>query len=208
MPIFPLPHVYLITDRKLAASETDFLDKIEQALAAGIRMVQLREKDLPPAELFQLGQTLRTLTHRFGASLLINDRLDLALALNADGVHLPENAIPTAVARRLLGANKLVGVSTHRMEQIKKHAEAGADFVTFSPIYATASKAAYGAPQGLVALEKACQEGSLPVYALGGITFERATECRDAGAFGVAVVSAILASSNPFQATQDLISRF
>lgn len=200
-----LPRLYLITDRHLAADEEDFLTRLEQALAAGAGMLQMREKDLSPAELFRLGQQLRLLTRRYGAKLLINERVDLVLGLDADGVHLPENSLPTATVRELLGPRKLIGVSTHNLTQINPQASAGADFVTFSPIYPTPSKSVFGPPQGVAELEKACQQAEIPVYALGGISVERITECQQAGAFGVAVISAILASDQPDKAVQQFL---
>jgi thiamine-phosphate pyrophosphorylase len=202
-----LPRLYLITDRHLAADEQDYLTRIEQALAAGVGMLQLREKDLSAADLFRLGQQLRQLTRRYGARLLINDRVDLALAVDADGVHLTESSLPTAIARHLLGPRKLVAVSTHKIGQINRQADTGADFVTFSPIYPTPSKAAYGPPQGVAILKEACQQAVIPVYALGGITAERIIECRQAGAFGVAVISAILTNTHSSEAAQELLSQ-
>jgi len=203
-----LPRLYLITDRHLASDEETFLQKVEQALAAGVRMVQLREKDLAAAELFRLGLKLRDLTRRYETYLLINDRVDLALAIDADGVHLAENSLPTPVVRKLLGPRKLIGVSTHHSEKISQQAAEGADFVTFSPIYPTPSKAVFGPPQGVAALAEACRSAVIPVYALGGLSAERVTECQQAGAFGVAVISAILASDQPDQAVRNILRRF
>lgn len=203
-----LSRLYLITDRHLVRDERDYLSRIEQALAAGVGMLQLREKDLATGELFRLGQQLRQLTRQYDARLLINERIDLALAVDADGVHLPENSLPTSVARRLLGPRRLIGASTHQIEQISRQAAEGADFVTFSPIYPTHSKLPYGPPQGVATLEEACRQARIPVYALGGITAERAGECRRAGAFGLAVISAILASDHPKQAVQSILRQF
>jgi len=207
MPI-QLPRLYLITDRHQTADDGDYLNRIESALAAGVRMLQMREKDLTANDLFILGQKLRQLTRRYDALLLINDRVDLALALDADGVHLPETSLPPAAARQLLGPQKIIGVSTHRESRIRQAAADGADFATFSPIYSTPSKISYGLPQGLASLGKACRATSLPIYALGGITADQVSECRQAGVFGVAVISGILAADDATTATKNFLGQF
>ena len=134
-----------------------------------MRAVQLREKDLSAAELLPLAGELRSLTREFGARLLINDRVDVALATGADGVHLGGHSLPAADARRLLGPDKLIGVSTHRIEEIRTAEESGADFVTFGPVWFTPSKAPFGEPVGLAQLREACAATALPVFALGGV---------------------------------------
>ncbi len=196
---FPL---YLITDRTQVATNHTLLSAIDSALQGGVKAIQLREKDLTASELLPLARKLRDLTRHFDAHLLINDRIDVALAVQADGVHLGEHSLPTAVVRQLIGPKLLIGVSTHSNADISRAAEQGADFVTFGPVYATPSKAAFGAPQGLQALTEACRDSSLPVFALGGITLPRIAEVRQAGAGGVALISAILASDNPCAAAE------
>lgn len=200
-----LPRLYLISNRLLFRDEAAFLGALEQALSGGIRLLQLREKDLAAGDLFLLGRKVRTLTRDFGALLLINDRVDLALALDADGVHLTENSLPTHTVRKMLGPECLIGVSTHSAKQIPDLAAQGADFVTFSPIYPTPSKLSYGVPQGLDKLTSACAQSQLPVFALGGITRERSVKCLAAGAFGVAVISGILSAENPASATRSYL---
>ncbi|MDY0262601.1 MAG: thiamine phosphate synthase [Syntrophotalea acetylenica] len=198
--------LYLITDRKTVPQGRTLLQCVEQALCGGVRAVQLRDKDLPADELYRCGLALRSLTARFGARLLVNDRIDVALATGADGVHLGEHSLPTAEARRLLGQNAIIGRSVHHPEAIHPAAQEGADFVTFSPIYFTPSKAPFGAPQGLEALRCACACSPLPVLALGGIQQGRIREVRAAGAAGVALISAILAAANPEAATRALLA--
>jgi thiamine-phosphate pyrophosphorylase len=198
--------LYLITDRKLVPEGSNLFAIVEQALAGGVRAVQLREKDLPADELFRYAVELRDLTARYGASLLINDRIDIALAVVADGVHLGEHSLPTSVARRLLGSEATIGRSTHRVEDIVQAAAEGADFVTFSPIYFTPSKAPYGQPQGLAPLRRACAASRLPVLALGGIRQDRIRAVRAAGASGVALISAVLTAADPEAATRALLA--
>jgi thiamine-phosphate pyrophosphorylase len=198
--------LYLISNRQAVPRNRTLSEVVEQALAAGVRAVQLREKDLSAAELLRLAGELRRLTRRYGARLLINDRLDVALAARADGVHLGESSLPTAEARRLLGPQALIGRSTHHLEDALQAGREGADFVTFSPIYFTPSKAAYGAPQGLAALQQVCAACPLPVFALGGLRRERIGEVRAAGAAGIALISAIVAAPDPGRAARDMLA--
>ena len=194
--------LYLITDRHQLPAGRTLLATIEAALQGGVRAVQLREKDLSAAELFPLARNLRDLTRRFAARLLINDRIDVALAVEADGVHLGGHSLPVAVARRLLGPEQLIGVSTHHPAEITDAAFACADFFTFGPVFATPSKLAYGPPQGLEALRLACQNSPLPVFALGGIKPCHLDDLRAAGVAGVAVVSALIATPDPFSSAR------
>jgi len=189
--------LYLITDRHLVPAGRTLLAAVEAALQGGVRAVQLREKDLPAAELLPLAEELRALTRRFAARLLLNDRIDVALAVAADGVHLGGHSLPAAVARHLLGPQRLIGVSTHHPAEIAAAAAAGADFVTFGPVFATPSKSAYGPPQGLEALRLACQNSPLPVFALGGIKPCHLAVLQTAGAAGAAVISALMAAPDP-----------
>jgi thiamine-phosphate pyrophosphorylase len=194
--------LYLITDRHQVPAGRTLLETVEAALQGGVRAVQLREKDLPAAELLPLAIELRVLTRRFAARLLINDRIDVALAVAADGVHLGGHSLPAAVARRLLGPQRLVGVSTHRPAEIAAAAAAGANFVTFGPVFATPSKRTYGQPLGLEALRLACQNSPLPVFALGGIKPCHLGDLRAAGVAGVAVISALIATPDPFSSAR------
>lgn len=198
--------LYLITDRRQAPPGRALVDIVRSACEGGVRAVQLREKDLSAADLFPLALELRALTLQYGARLLINDRIDVALAVGADGVHLGEHSLPAAVARRILGPARLIGVSTHRLEDLSPASLDGADFVTFGPVYFTPSKAAYGKPAGLGLLGEACDASPLPVFALGGITPERVEPTMAAGAGGVALISAILAQPEPVAATRTFVS--
>jgi thiamine-phosphate pyrophosphorylase len=196
--------LYLITDRHVLTKQRTLVEAVERALRGGVRAVQLREKDLSAAELFALAGQLRSLTRRYGTPLLINDRIDIALAVEADGVHLGAGSLPLAEARRLLGPRKLIGYSAHRVDELISASSGGADFVTFSPIYHTPSKAAWGPPQGIERLRQACRASRLPVFALGGIRKEHLPEVLAAGAHGVAVISAILAAPDPTEAAEAL----
>ena len=199
--------VYLITDRRQAPGG-DILRAVEGALDGGIRAVQLREKDLPGKELYLLAKRMRELTARHGARLLVNDRVDVALAVGADGVHLGGASMPASAARTLLGEEALIGCSTHGVRELREAAAQGADFATFGPVYPTPSKAAYGPPVGVIALAEACRETAIPVFALGGVKKENAGEAIGAGAFGIALISGVVAAADPRGAAAELVTRF
>lgn len=189
--------LYLITDRKQVSNDHTLYTSLEAALQGGVKAIQLREKDLTAAELLPIAKQLKALTMRYDARLFINDNIDIALAVKADGVHLGGHSQATEIIRKRVGEEMLIGVSTHSKAEIELAARQGADFVTFGPVYATPSKAKYGAPQGLEKLAEACRGSRVPVFALGGITPERATEAQQAGARGIALISAIIASPDP-----------
>jgi len=197
--------LYLITDRFVVPGG-DLLAAVDRALAGGLRAVQLREKDLPDAEFLPLAERMRALTARHGARLLINRRLEIALAVAADGVHLGAEPEAVATARDRLGPDRLIGVSTHAPEEAVAAAEAGADFVTFGPVWFTPSKAPFGAPVGLDTLRRACAASPLPVLALGGVTPTRCRELLASAADGAACVGAILAQDSPAKAVRTFLS--
>jgi thiamine-phosphate pyrophosphorylase len=197
----PVPLLVLVTDRHATGGRA-LVDVVAAALDAGLPAVQLREKDLPGRPLLALAEQLRHLTARTGALLMVNDRIDVALAAGADGVHLGGGSMPVGVARRLLGADALVGVSTHAPAEA---ADTDADFAFFGPVYSTPAKAAYGAPQGEVRLHQAAAAARVPLLAIGGVTAARLPAVRAAGAAGVAVIRAVLAAADPAAATRALL---
>ena len=197
-------NLYLITDRRQVPGG-DLVGAVHAALQGGVKAVQLREKDLSARELLPLARELRKLTREFGAKLLINDRIDVALAAEADGVHLGGHSLPVAAARALLGPQRLIGVSTHHRAEILFAARDGADFVTFGPVWFTPSKAPYGAPVGLDALRQACADAPLPVFALGGVVATRIPELIAAGCCRAACIGAVLAAPSPECAARALL---
>lgn len=194
-------NLYLITDRKLVKSG-NLPGTVEQALQGGVKAVQLREKDLCSRDLYTLALQLRALTRQFSARLLINDRIDIARAVDADGVHLPENGIPADQARKLLDPSRLIGVSCHTLEGALAAELAGADFITFGPVFATPSKALYGDPAGLAQLGAVASALSIPVFGLGGIKLANLHSVISAGTAGVAVISEIIAAEDPTAAAR------
>jgi len=196
-------HLYVVTDRQQTSGRA-----LEEVLAAaargGVGAVQLREKDLSARDLYSLGLRIQAVLAPHGVPLLINDRLDVALALDAAGVHLAGHSLPTAAARRVLGPDKLLGVSTHSVEEARQAADAGANFVVFGPVFTTPSKLAYGPPQGLQHLATVVSQVAIPVIAIGGIDHTNLPQVMAAGAYGVAMIRAVLAAPDPATATQQL----
>jgi len=195
--------LYLVTDRRQTGGRP-LAEVVEECLAAGLRAVQLREKDLPDAEFMALARSLSDVTRRVGARLFINGRLDAALAVGADGLQRGHDAPPIPVLR-LRAPGRTIGASVHTVDEARAAEHDGADFIVFGPVYDTPSKRAYGPPQGVDALANVVKAVSVPVFAIGGITPDRGAAVRAAGAHGVAVISAILAAERPGEATKRFI---
>lgn len=207
----PVPfRLYLITDRRLAGAD-GLLEACERALSgadsspAGSVALQLREKDLGGRELYEIAVSLREVCRHHGALFLVNDRLDVALAADADGVHLPANSFDVKDARRLIGPQRLIGVSAHSVAEIKRAAGEGADFAVFGPVFEPLSKGSWTAPCGVAGFAEARHAVALPLYALGGITAERIESLLAAGAQGVGVIGAVFGSDDPAAATRSLL---
>ena len=184
------PKLCYITDRR-SLEPRPLLPRILAAIEAGIDIVQIREKDLPPRELAELAGTAVAAAAGTGAQVVVNDRLDIALAVGAQGVHLggqsiPPEAVRAAVAKLSLPGPFIVGVSCHSFEQALAAEVAGADYVLLGPIFSTPSKLAYGPPLGLGKLREITAELKIPVFALGGIGVAQVRPCLDAGAAGLA----------------------
>jgi thiamine-phosphate pyrophosphorylase len=178
---------------------------LSQALQAGVRAIQLREKDLDTIEVYRLGERLLSLTRQAGAALILNDRVDVAMALGTDGVHLTRKSLSPKEARALVGPGMLLGVSCHSLSDVREAVEGGADFVVLGPIYATPSKTPYGPPLTPAVLPQGRAACDLPVLAIGGIKTRHVPEVVHAGADGIAVISAILAAPDPGTATRELL---
>jgi len=183
----------------------DLLWVLEQALDGGVQAIQLREKDLSGKELFILAERTRRLCQRYQAALLINDRLDVALAIDAAGVQLGKTSLPLPDARALLGNHRFIGASVHSLEEAQNAQRGGADFIVFGPVYFTPSKAAFGAPQGVAALKKIVEIAQLPVYAIGGIKPGNIAELRSASVQRVALISAIIEAPHPKEAAEKIL---
>lgn len=196
--------------------------KVQAIVSAGVDWVQLRERELSAKELTRLTRECLDYAGQVAASsawrprIVVNDRLDVAIAEGAGGVHLGEQSLPVAQARRLLKTPSaiealrhgfLVGVSCHSLAAAQSGAEDGANYIFFGPIFATPSKAAYGSPQGLERLSEVCRAVALPVLAIGGITLENAGSCVAAGAAGIAAIRLFQDAANPAQLVAALHAR-
>jgi thiamine-phosphate pyrophosphorylase len=190
----------LVTDRTQTRGR-DLAAVVGECLAAGLPAVQVREKDLGAADLAALCRRLRDLTRDAGARLIVNDRLDVALAVGADGVQRTSTSLDVKDMRAVAGRRLLIGASVHSMEEAEDAEEKGADWVIFGPVFDTPSKRAYGPAQGLERLATVTRGLKIPVIAIGGITPERVADVRAAGARGVGVISGILAAEAPGDAT-------
>jgi len=186
-----------VTDRSGFAGPAEeqeqlLLAKMEQAAKAGVDWIQIREKDLSAKRLSELASEVIRRTSRARA-ILINDRLDVACAVRAAGVHLSEHSLPVSEAKRFLVErftphSYLLGASVHSLETALEAEQGGASYVMFGPVFATPSKAAFGTPQGLQNLRRVCAETKIAVLAIGGITLENAQACLEAGASGIAAI--------------------
>jgi thiamine-phosphate pyrophosphorylase len=199
-----VPRLHLITDRRLVTSLPERAAAALRGLPPGAVAVHLREKDLGGGALLALARALRRACDVAGQLLLVNDRLDVALAAGADGVHLPSAGVPVADARRMLGPAALVGSSCHSRADVARALREGASYATFSPVFDTPSKRQFGAPVGVPALREAAALG-LPLVALGGIDAARMPEVRAAGAVGVAAIRAWLVGDDPGAAVRALL---
>ena len=192
--------LYAITDRHQCVP-TPLVDVVSELLDVGVTAIQLREKDLDDTELLQLAQPIAELCQDYEAKLFINtsdkvlQRSTMSIA-GAAGVHLPADAASVRIVKAQVEDNLCVGCSVHSLNAAEKRETEGADFVTYSPIYPTTSKPGYGPAVGVEGLAKVVENVKLPVFALGGVTPARVTECLAAGAFGVAVMSGVMGSTN------------
>ncbi len=179
--------LYAITDRR--APSGGLLESVERQLAAGVDYLQIRQKDMSGRELFELTRAVTALPNPSGTAVLVNERTDIALAAGAAGVHLPSDSPLPGEIRKITPPGFVVAVSTHSLPEVMAAEQSGADFAVFGPVFATASKTRWGAPQGPDRLEAACRAVTMPVLALGGITADNAMACVERGAAGIAGIS-------------------
>ena len=201
------PTLCLVTDRTLSGGRP-LTEIVSEAVAGGVTMVQLREKEASTREFLDVAKALRGLTREKGATLLINDRLDVALAVDADGVHVGQDDLPAETARRLLGSERILGVTAGTAELARAAQRAGADYIGCNAVFATPTKTDTGTPLGLQGLARLVAGSPLPVVAIGGIHADNAAEIAATGAVGIAVVSAIVGAEDPRAAARRLRDRF
>lgn len=202
-----VPSVYLISDRH-AHPSLSLTEALRAAISGGVRMVQLREKDLDDDSFASLAHTLRKICSDGGARLIINRRLPLALEAQADGLHIGSDSIPDIPGIKAAGgADFLVGVSTHSVHEAEQAQKAGADFVTLGPAYPTPSKKGMGEALGAFELGRGARSCCIPVFALGGVRCDRIAELHQAGVKNLAMIRAILAAEDPAPAAVEIIER-
>jgi thiamine-phosphate pyrophosphorylase len=197
--------LYLVTDRALARDRS-LPSVVAAAVRGGVTCVQLREKEAPTREMLALALELKSLLGPAGVPLIVNDRLDVALAAGADGVHLGQKDLPLADARRIAGGRLVIGISAESLEDAVAAAAGGADYIGVSPVYATPTKTDTTAPLGLDGLRGIREAVAVPLVGIGGLHRENAGAVIRAGADGVAVVSALMAAEDPEEAARSLLA--
>jgi len=195
--------LYLVTDESLSRGRPT-AEIVAAAIRGGADAIQLRAKDLPLREQVAIGRALRAITREAGVLFIVNDRTDLALVLDADGIHVGQDDLPADLARQLVGPDRIVGVSTATVEEARIARDMGADYLGVGAIYGTATKSDAGAPIGPAAIGAIKAAVNLPIVGIGGIGPRNAAEVIAAGAAGVAVVSAIVAADDPEAAARSL----
>lgn len=197
--------LYLVTDRPLSLGR-DIEEIVREAVEGGVTMVQLREKECPTGEFVALAKRLKALLAPLGVPLIINDRVDVALAVDADGAHIGQSDMPYEVARRLLGKEKIIGLSVENFSDLEVANTLDVDYVGISPVYGTPTKSDTAEPFGLEGLRRAVEMSVHPTVAIGGMNAQTIGEVMAAGTDGVAVVSAICSAPSPRKAAEELLN--
>ena len=194
--------VYLVTDRRNKTDE-EFLNIIEEAIKGGTTVVQLREKTASTKEFYDLALRVKEITSRYGVPLLINDRIDIALAIDSEGVHIGQDDMPADIAREIIGEDKILGVSASTVEEAKKAENDSADYIGSGAVFPTATKDDADSVSK-EELKEIVDSIDIPVVAIGGITVENASSLKDSGIAGFSVVSAIMSAEDAKEASKKL----
>ena len=195
--------LYLVTDRDLSLGRS-LEEVVSEAVAGGVTIVQLREKDASTGEFVELAFRLKDILRPYNVPLIINDRVDVALAVDAEGLHIGQSDMPYEIARKLLGPNKIIGLSVECMDDILEANKLDVDYVGISPVYGTPTKTDTAEPFGLEGLCRAVQLSVHPTVAIGGMNTSTIGDVMAAGTDGVAVVSAICSAESPRLAAKEL----
>lgn len=195
--------LYVVTDR-IAARSRSLVDIVEQAIEGGATMVQLREKNAPTDEVIAVGRALHVITKKHGIPLIVNDYVDVALAVDAEGVHVGMSDIPVYWTRRMVGRGKIVGASAVNVAEAIKAMREGADYIGAGPVFKTTTKKDAGEPIGLAGLSAIVKAVSIPVVGIGGITASNVASVMATGAAGIAVISAVVGAAEPGEAAKEL----
>ena len=197
--------LYLVTDK--SDDVDNFLNTIEEGIKGGVSVVQIREKTAETVDFYNLALKVKEITTKYNVPLIINDRVDVALAIDADGVHVGQSDMPCDVTRKLIGEDKILGVSAATIDEAKKAEKDGADYIGSGAVFPTATKD--DAPSITKKdLSEIVESINIPVVAIGGITLENAHELKDTGIAGLSVVSAIMSSNNPKKSSKELLNIF
>lgn len=199
-------HLYLVTNSDQFESEDAFLDAVASALEGGVDILQLREKTMPANKILPLAKKLKQLCLQYDTTFIINDRIDIAALVEADGVHLGQDDLDVQSAREILGSNAIVGISTHAPEQALKAVAEGADYIGVGPVFATPTKEGR-IPVGLEYVKWASENINIPYFAIGGIDLENCEEVLKAGAQKIAVVRAIINADSPKNAAESFLEK-
>lgn len=197
--------LYLCTDRNLMKTET-LAETVEQAILGGCSVVQLREKECDTKEFFQMAKGIKQITDKYNIPLIINDRIDIMLAVDAAGVHLGQEDMPLKEARRIIGENKIIGVSAHNLTEAQKAWEEGADYLGVGAIFGTKTKK-NTVDTSIDTLKEICEKVKIPVVAIGGVGLSNISYLKGTGISGVAVVSAIMVAENVKEAAVELVKK-
>lgn len=198
--------LYLVTNSDNFESEDSFLDAVASALQGGVDILQLREKTMSANKILNLGKKIKQLCLQYDTTFIVNDRVDIALLLEADGVHLGQDDLDVKSAREILGDNMLVGISTHAPEQALKAVEDGADYIGVGPVFATPTKQGR-IPVGLEYVKWTSENINIPAFAIGGIDLDNCTEVLQAGINKLAVVRAIINADSPQKIAEKFIQK-
>lgn len=198
--------LYLCTDRELMSVET-IEESVEQAITGGCTVVQLREKDCSSLDFYLLAGRVKEITDRYGVPLIINDRVDIAMAVDADGVHVGQSDLPTGLVRKMIGRDKILGVSAHNIAEAVEACRAGADYLGVGAIFSTSTKKD-AAVVGIDELKRIREAVDVPIVAIGGIHRENIEVFKGFGLDGLAVVSAVVAQVDIAEAAAELVRRF
>ena len=197
--------LYFVTDRKL--SKQGILKDVKQVIGAGCKIVQYREKEKSSEEMFKEAKQLAELCKSKDVLFIVNNRVDIALAVDADGVHLGQNDLPLDLARKILGKGKIIGTSNHSVKEVKQSESAGADYISVGPVFYTDTKKDAGPVLGLELLKQVRAITKLPIVAIGGVNEENIEEVLQAGANSVAIISAIVSTSNPGKSAERIVKK-
>lgn len=200
----PIGRLHVLTDTELQSRFTH-VELVRMAIKGGADTIQFRQKRGATREMIEICREAKKLCGDAAVTFIVNDRVDVAIASEADGVHLGQNDFPIPLARKLLGKTRIIGGSAVTLDEVKKCLSEGADYIGFGPVYPTTSKDDAGPVTGIALLEEAAKAVSIPIIAIGGVTAENTPEVIRAGAQGIAVISAVCCQENPEQATRELL---